>query len=113
MRSQIYYVTIAIPNGYLDDYKLNAERVKAAMHETLTSADKVAALTKGAELASFDTQLEITPEAITAVIEYACEPQVKLQKMVLKNLLQEAWPWPKLTLWLSSVSNAEPPAALA
>ena len=113
MSAQIYYVTIAVPNGYLDDYMLNAERVKTAMQETLTDPDKVGTLTRGAELASFDTQLEVTPEAITAVIEYACEPAAKLQKGVLKKLLQEAWPWPKLSLTLNCVSNAEAPAVLA
>ena len=37
------------------------------------------------------------------MIEFACEEKVKLQKGVLKKLLAESWPWPKLNFTLNVV----------
>lgn len=100
MTTFIYHVSITLPDGFTDDYMTKAGQVSNAMSEVLLDVDKIETLTKGATLQMFDTQLEITHESITAVIEYKSEQKVKLQKGVLKKLLEEKWPWPKLSFRL-------------
>lgn len=115
----VYHLAINVPEIFVDNYMDNAQEVGELLRKVLTDKEKLYTLTNNAALLSFDTQLEITPASIVAVLDFTSEHKVKLQKGMLKKLLAEWWPWPKLNFTLCAVdarsveSPAESPTLLA
>lgn len=118
MIKQTYNLAITVPDNFADtadNYTTNAAVVNNSLAETFTNTDNIKTLTKEANLQSFQVQAEITHESISAVIEFECTEKVKLQKGILKKIIAEKWPLPKLHFTLNCVgsSEAEAPAAVA
>ena len=92
-----YLVTVATTDDITEAYEEASGRMAAALTSTFASAERVAAITKGAELASCHTEAEVSMLDGSligkAVIDMESESKVAIDKTKMSKFLRDELPW--------------------
>lgn len=108
MRSS-YFVTLQTTEQGLVDYEESANTMAKIFTDLFGDAEKIAQLTKGAELMSCHTEIDVsmTEEGLRgrAVIDMEADKKVPLDKKKLTELFKKSSTWPDCKVTKSAVPD--------